>query len=59
MVEGIRPSALRRGPAHYPYSALPKEPGTVAVAGHRATYGAPFRRLDDLDRGDRVSLELP
>lgn len=59
MVEGVGRSALRRGPGHYPDTALPGEPGTVAVAGHRTTYGAPFRRLDDLDRGDRVTLEVP
>jgi len=58
MVEGVGSSALRQGPGHYPDTALPGEPGTVAVAGHRTTYGAPFRRLDDLDRGDRVTLEL-
>ena len=33
--------------------------GTVALAGHRTTYGAQFRRLDDLRRGDRVELAMP
>lgn len=59
MVEGVSPSALRRGPGHYPDTALPGERGTVALAGHRTTYGAPFRRLDDLEPGARISLELP
>jgi LPXTG-site transpeptidase (sortase) family protein len=28
----------------------------VAIAGHRTTYGAPFYRLDDLRRGDKIVL---
>ena len=43
------PSSLRRGPGHYPGTPLPGARGTVAIAGHRTTYGAPFRRLDKLD----------
>ena len=42
VVEGTDPD-LRKGPGHYPYTPLPGERGTVAIAGHRTTYGAPFR----------------
>jgi sortase A len=59
MVHGTGTGDLRKGPGHYPETPLPGERGTVAVAGHRTTYGAPFRRLDDLDRGDRISLAMP
>jgi LPXTG-site transpeptidase (sortase) family protein len=38
---------------------LPGEGGTVAIAGHRTTYGAPFRTIDKLDRGDRIVLKMP
>ena len=31
----------------------------MAIAGHRTTYGAPFRRLDRLGRGDRIELRMP
>jgi sortase A len=31
----------------------------VAIAGHRTTYGAPFRRVDQLERGDRIELRMP
>jgi sortase A len=31
----------------------------VAIAGHRTTYGAPFRTIDKLDNGDRIRLEMP
>ena len=29
------------------------------MAGHRTTYGAPFRRLDQLGRGDRMEMVMP
>jgi sortase A len=59
VVEGTAPADLRRAPGHYAGTALPGGRGTVAVAGHRTTYGAPFRRLDELRRGDRVELAMP
>jgi sortase A len=59
MVEGTGGSDLRAGPGHYPGTPLPGRPGTVAVAGHRTTYGAPFRHLDAVEPGDRVELRMP
>ena len=59
VVEGTDTANLRKGPGHYPDTPLPGERGTAAIAGHRTTYGAPFRRLDDLRRGDRVAVDLP
>ena len=58
-VEGTGTSDLRRGPGHYPATPLPGQRGTVAIAGHRTTYGAPFHDVDDLDRGDRIELTMP
>jgi sortase A len=58
-VEGTGAGDLRKGPGHYPATPLPGEHGTVAIAGHRTTYGAPFRRVDQLDRGDRIELRMP
>ena len=58
-VEGTGAGDLRNGPGHYPATPLPGERGTVAIAGHRTTYGAPFRRIDQLDRGDRIELRMP
>ncbi|MGH2947938.1 MAG: class E sortase [Solirubrobacteraceae bacterium] len=52
-------AALRSGPAHYPDTPLPGEGGTVGIAGHRTTYGAPFRTLHRLRRGHPVELEMP
>jgi sortase A len=59
MVAGTNTSSLRRGPGHYPGTPLPGASGTVAIAGHRTTYGAPFRRLDKLSPGDRVEVSMP
>ncbi|CAA9480749.1 MAG: hypothetical protein AVDCRST_MAG38-2011 [uncultured Solirubrobacteraceae bacterium] len=56
-VEGTDTDSLRSGPGHYPGTPLPGARGTVAIAGHRTTYGAPFRALDRLRRGHEVEVE--
>jgi sortase A len=38
---------------------LPGAPGTVGIAGHRTTYGAPFRHVDALRPGDRITVQMP
>jgi sortase A len=59
IVQGTDSASLRKGPGHYPDTALPGEPGTVAIAGHRTTYLAPFRTINDLRPGDPVVLQMP
>jgi sortase A len=59
VVEGTDADNLRKGPGHYPDTPLPGQHGTSAIAGHRTTYGAPFRNLDKLKRNDRIVVELP
>lgn len=59
VVQGTTAEELREGPGHYPETAMPGAGRTVAVAGHRTTWGAPFRHLDELKAGDTVTLELP
>ena len=59
VVEGTDGGSLRKGPGHYPETPLPGIRGTVAIAGHRTTYGAPFRDLDKLEPGDEISVEMP
>jgi sortase A len=59
VVAGTSAADLREGPGLYEESPLPGVPGTVAIAGHRTTYGAPFRHIDALRRGDAIRLELP
>jgi sortase A len=59
VVEGTDTASLERGPGHYSATGLPGQPGTVAIAGHRTTYLAPFRHLDQLVRGDAITLRMP
>ncbi len=62
---GLRPrDALGRrispaGPGHYRETELPGQGRTAAIAAHRTTFGAWFRDIDDLRRGDLVQLRLP
>jgi sortase A len=59
VVEGTSVSDLTKGPGHYPETPLPGLGGTVAIAGHRTTYLAPFHDVNDLKAGDQVILEMP
>jgi sortase A len=57
VVEGVRVSDLRKGPGHYPGTALPGQVGNFVISGHRTTYGAPFNRVDELRVGDAIVIE--
>jgi sortase A len=59
VVQGTDTGDLRKGPGHYADTPLPGERGTVAIAGHRTTYGAPFRHIDGLNNGDRITVAMP
>ena len=55
VLEGIDERTLNRAIGHVPGTALPGEPGNVAIAGHRDGF---FRGLKDLAVGDRLELEV-
>jgi sortase A len=59
VVEGTDTASLRKGPGHYEDTPLPGQRGTSAIAGHRTTYGAPFRHLDQLKPRDRIVVDMP
>src|SRR3954452_19273410 len=59
IVKGTTTGDLRHGPGVYPQTPLPGASGTVAIAGHRTTYGAPFRHIDRLSSGDSITVTLP
>jgi sortase A len=59
VIEGTDESDLQRGPGHYDYTALPGQGKTIGIAGHRTTYGAPFNKINEIDKGDEVILEMP
>ncbi len=52
---GVEPGDLQAGPGFYPESGYP-DTGNVCIAGHRTTYGAPFRHLDELEGGEEIIL---
>jgi sortase A len=71
VVEGTDTASLRRGPGHYTLansealeeqgdgSAFPGQGKTMGIAGHRTTYLAPFRRIDEIEPGDEITLQMP
>jgi sortase A len=56
VVEGVGRDELRKGPGHVPSTVAPGQPGTFGISGHRTTYGAPFYRLDELAKGDTITV---
>jgi sortase A len=58
-VQGTDESSLELGPGHYPETAMPGQGKTVAIAGHRTTYLAPFRHIDSMKQGDKITLKMP
>lgn len=58
VVSGVEPEHLAKGPGHYPSTPMPGQRGNVCIAGHRVTFGHPFRRLDELSVGDRIVFDV-
>jgi sortase A len=54
VVEGTSPENLELGPGHVRSTPLPGQAGVSEIFGRRATFGAPFGRLGELKRGDKV-----
>jgi sortase A len=59
VVNGTSESSLERGPGRDLETYMPGEGRLVYIAGHRTTYLAPFSHINDLRRGDKITLELP
>ena len=64
VVDGTDTSDLESGPgiysdASFPGTGFPGTGRTTAIAGHRTTYLAPFRDIDELTPGSRISLYMP
>jgi sortase A len=56
VLEGTATGTLKKGLGHYAETARPGQKGNFAVAGHRRTYGDPFKDFPQLRRGDAVVL---
>ena len=59
VVQGTDTATLRKGPGHYPETAFPGQDRTIGIAGHRTTYLAPFRPINEIEKGDEVVLDMP
>lgn len=57
IIEGTTQQDLAIGPGHYVGSALPGQPGDMAVAGHRVSEGAPFDNLGLVQSCDAIVVE--
>lgn len=57
IVDGTSREVLKEGPGLYEISPMPdEEGGNVCIAGHRTTYGAWFRHVEQLKKGDEIKL---
>ncbi|MFE7897023.1 class E sortase [Streptomyces sp. NPDC057424] len=56
VLEGTATGTLKKGLGHYAETAQLGQRGNFAVAGHRRTYGDPFKDFPQLRRGDAVVL---
>lgn len=54
-------TSLKSGPGQQPETPLPGQKGdwTSGIAGHRTTYGAAFRHIDKIEKGDDIVYTLP
>jgi sortase A len=64
LVNGTGTEELEEGPGiysrtSYPQRTFPGLGGTTAIAGHRTTYLAPFRHIDELRSGDSIVVTMP
>ena len=57
ILEGTTEGQLSQGPGHYVGTAMPGQPGNVALAGHRVGRGSPFLELDEMQPGDPIVIE--
>mgnify|MGYP003339273021 CR=1 FL=1 len=53
VLHGSDAQTLRRGPGHLEHTALPGQPGNVAIAGHRDSF---FRPIRNVRAGDDIFL---
>jgi sortase A len=59
IVAGVGAEELRSGPGWMQNTAFPGQVGNSVLSGHRTTHGAPFKELDGLVVGDRVTVSIP
>jgi sortase A len=55
-VQGADRESLKKGPGHYVETPLPGQGGNVGIAGHRTTYLHPFWSLNEMRKGDLITI---
>jgi sortase A len=58
LYQGVTLRNIDHGPAHWPGTAIPGQPGNAVVAGHRVTHDHPFLDIDKLKPGDLVLFDV-
>ena len=56
--EGVFADTLTRGPGHWPGTPMPGRTGNAVLSGHRNTHTQPFKELDRLQPGDKVTVAV-
>ncbi len=59
LVNGTDHETLKKGPGRDGRAFMPGQNRLVYVAGHRTTYLAPFSRIDAIQPGDEIRVEMP
>lgn len=59
LVDGTDHDSLTRGPGRDLRTYMPGQNRLVYIAGHRTTYLAPFAHINDIRRGDYITLTMP
>lgn len=59
LVNGTDEGSLMRGPGRDLRSYMPGQNRLVYIAGHRTTYLAPFSHIEQIRKGDPITLEMP
>ncbi len=59
MVQATGEDSLAKGPSHYTETVLPGRAGIMGIAGHRTTYSAPFRNINELKAGNEIVVTMP
>ena len=59
IVQGTEADELKLGAGHIVETPLPGLKGNFTIAGDRVLYTAPFLRLDTVEPGDEIAVEMP
>ena len=56
VAEGSTPEVTKSGAGHVRATPMPGQPGNSVVMARRSTFGAPFRHIDSLIKGDIIRV---